>query len=115
MAEGLLRFLGRDQHEAFSAGTEATFVKQEAIQAMIELDIDISNQQSKALDLHEKLEFDAVITVCDAAKKNCPVFPGAKRMLHWPFPDPSGKGIDAFREVRDEIRAKLEAWLKQEA
>src|SRR5947209_13918213 len=72
MAEGLLRNLGGDQFEVFSAGTEATRIRPLAIRAMNELGIDISSQESKTLDRYLKDPFDAVITVCDQANEACP-------------------------------------------
>jgi arsenate reductase len=114
MAEGLLRHLGGGSFEAFSAGTEATHVRPLAIRAMAELDIDISKQESKTLDRYLGEPFDAVVTVCDQAAEACPVFPGAKRRLHWSFPDPSkARGSEAeqlavYRQVRDDIRGHIE-------
>ena len=121
MAEGLLRSLGGDQFEAFSAGTEATHVRPLAIKAMTELGIDISNQQSKTLGRYLNEPFDEVITVCDSAAEACPLFPGAVKMKHWSFPDPSkATGSDeeqlaVYRHVRDDIRARIESELLQEA
>src|SRR5215471_19562935 len=89
MAEGLLRSLGGDQFEAFSAGTEATLVRPLAIKAMAEVGTDISKQQSKTLERYLNEPFDEVITVCDTAAEACPLFPGAVKMLHWSLPDPS--------------------------
>jgi arsenate reductase len=114
MAEGLLRRLGGGRFEAFSAGTEATLVRPLAIRAMAELDIDISAQESKSLDRYLTQPFDAVITVCDQAAEACPVFPGAKRRLHWSFPDPSKatgteeQQLAVYRAVRDDIWAHIE-------
>lgn len=114
MAEGLLRSLGDDQFDAFSAGTEATHVRPLAIRAMAELDIDISGQQSKTLDQYVSQPFDAVITVCDQANEACPVFFGAKERLHWSFPDPSkavgteDQQLEVYRHVRDAIRTRIE-------
>src|SRR6476660_6584538 len=88
MAEGLLRKLGGDRFEPFSAGTEATHVRPLAIRAMADLDIDISGQDSKTLDRYLDQRFDAVITVCDQANQACPVFFGARQRLHWSFHDP---------------------------
>ena len=120
MAEGLLRHLGGDRFEAFSAGTEATHVRPLAIEAMAELGIDVTQQESKSLDRYLGEPFDAVITVCDQAAEACPVFPGAKRRLHWSFPDPS-KAIGTKEEqlavycrVRDEIRMHVERKLISE-
>ena len=117
MAEGLLRHLGGEQFEAFSAGTEATAVRPLAIRVMQELDIDISGQQSKTLDRYLNDPFDEVITVCDAAAEVCPVFPGAKRRRHWSFPDPSRatgneeEQLAVYRAVRDAIRGRIETEL----
>jgi arsenate reductase (thioredoxin) len=113
MAEGLLRALAGDRYDAYSAGTEATSVRPLAIKAMNELDIDISGQESKTLDRYLDQEFDAVITVCDQANEACPVFFGAKRRLHWSFPDPSlATGTDdeqlhVYEEVRDAIARRI--------
>ena len=117
MAEGLLRHLGGDRFEAFSAGTEATGVRPLAITAMAELGIDITGQESKTLDRYLGEPFDAVITVCDQANEACPVFPGATQRLHWSVPDPSrAVGTDeeqrtVYRAVRDALRQQIEAEL----
>ncbi len=114
MAEGLLRHLAGDRFEVYSAGTEATFVRPEAISVMAELGIDISGQESETLDRYLDEPFDHVVTVCDDANEACPVFPGAKNRLHWSFRDPSRaigsdeERLGAFREVRDEILARVE-------
>jgi arsenate reductase len=114
MAEGLLRTLGGDRFEACSAGTEATFVRPLAIRAMAEIGIDISGQDSKMLDRYLHEPFGVVITVCDQANETCPVFIGARRRLHWSFPDPSqasgteDEQLAAYRQVRDALRARIE-------
>jgi arsenate reductase len=114
MAEGLLRALGGGQFEAFSAGTEQTRVRPEAIAAMRELDIDISGQTSKTLEQFLDQPFDEVITVCDSANETCPMFPRASNRRHWSIADPSGvQGSDeerlaAFRHARDDVRQRIE-------
>ena len=114
MAEGLLRQLGSDRFEVFSAGTEATFVRPLAIKAMAELGIDISKQQSKTLDRYIEEPFDEVITVCDTAAETCPIFPGAAHRQHWSFEDPSkaigseNEQLAVYRRVRDELRSRIE-------
>jgi arsenate reductase (thioredoxin) len=114
MAEGLLRYLGGDRFEVFSAGTEATVVRPLAIKAMAEAGIDISKQQSKTLDRYLKEAFDDVITVCDTAAETCPIFPGAAHRRHWSFEDPSkargseDEQLGVYRHVRDEIRTRIE-------
>src|SRR5262249_38059406 len=121
MAEGLLSSFGGDQFEAFSAGTEATLVRPLAIKVMAEVGIDISKQQSKTLERYLKEPFDEVITVCDTAAETCPLFPGAAKMKHWSFPDPSkatgseAEQLAVYRHVRDAIRAKIENELIQGA
>src|SRR5919204_3988577 len=82
MAEALLRVLGGDRFEVYSAGTEATAVRALAIRAMRELGIDISSQHSKTLDRYLDQPFDVVITVCDRANETCPVFVGARQRWH---------------------------------
>jgi arsenate reductase len=117
MAEGLLRHLGGEQCEVFSAGTEATFVRPLAIGVMAELGIDISRQASKTLERYLGESFDEVITVCDTAAETCPVFPGARHRQHWSFEDPSkatgsqAEQLAVYRRVRDEIRARIEGEL----
>lgn len=117
MAEGLLRARGGSRYEAFSAGTEATTVRPEALQVMAELGIDISDQRSKRIDRYLGDAFDWVITVCDRARESCPVFPGATQSLHWDFDDPAAvDGADevrlaAFRRIRDEIDGQIRAFV----
>jgi arsenate reductase len=118
MAEGLLRHLGGDQFEVYSAGTEATQVR---IRAMAELGIDIRGQQSKTLDRYLSEPFDEVITVCDAAAEACPIFPGARRRRHWSLSDPSQAGgseeeqLAVYRSIRDAIRERIESELLSKA
>jgi arsenate reductase (thioredoxin) len=111
MAEGLLRDIAGDRFEVFSAGTEETRVRPEAISVMAEIGVDISTQESKTLERYLGEPFDYVITVCDDANEVCPVFPGARERLHWSFPDPSRaegeERLAVFREVRDEISSRI--------
>ncbi len=115
MAEGLLREMAGDRFEVFSAGTEATYVRPEAISVMSEIGVDVSGQESKTLERYLREPFDYVITVCDDANEACPVFPGARERLHWSFPDPSRaegeERLVVFCKVRDEIRARIEGEL----
>ena len=114
MAEGLVRYLGGERFEVFSAGTEATHVRPLSIRAMAELGIDISGQESKTLDRFVNQPFDDVITVCDTVAEACPIFPGARRLQHWSFADPSkasgseDEQLAVYRRVRDEIWARIE-------
>ena len=117
MAEGLLRALGGDDYQVFSAGTEASSVRPEAVAVMAEIGIDISRQSSKTLDQYLSQSFDAVITVCDDANESCPIFPGARTRLHWSIPDPSAvKGsederLEAFRTARDDLHFRIRSML----
>jgi arsenate reductase len=84
---------------------------------MREVGVDISAHRSKSVDEFEGQDFDYVITVCDNAKENCPVFPSKTERVHWSFDDPAAaKGDDeerlaVFRRVRDEIRGRLREWM----
>ncbi|MCA1605028.1 MAG: arsenate reductase ArsC, partial [Acidobacteria bacterium] len=88
MAEGLLRHEAGDRFEVFSAGVDPTQVKPEAIEAMREIGIDISGQRSKSVDQFKNQQFDYVITVCDNANQQCPMFPGKAERIHWSIDDP---------------------------
>jgi len=118
MAEGLLRHDGGDEFAVESAGLEPSFVRPEAIKAMRESGIDISGQHSKSLDKFIGQPFEYVITVCDNANQNCPIFPGAKHRLHWSVEDPASVGgteetrLEAFRAARDDLRARLNKFIE---
>ena len=113
MAEGMLRAWGGDRFLAFSAGTEATAVRPEAIQVMNEIGIDISGQASKTLEPFLGEAFSWLITVCDQAKEACPTIPGVVQQAHWSIDDPSaaeGDGevrLQAFRTARDVLRDRI--------
>ena len=113
MAEGLLRHLADDRFEVASAGVAPAQVRPEAITVMRELGIDISQHRSKSVDEFSGQEFDYVITVCDNANEQCPVFPANTKRIHWSFEDPAAAEGDehsrlaVFRRVRDEILDQL--------
>jgi arsenate reductase len=110
MAEGLIRHDHGDRYEAYSAGTESTFVKPLAIAAMAEIGIDISGHRSETVDVYRDVPMDYVVTVCDSARETCPYFPAKKQIIHRDFDDPSNaegteeERLQAFRHTRDEIR-----------
>ncbi len=119
MAEGLWRALGGGDWEVLSAGSRpAGYVHPMAIKVMNEISIDISAHQSNGIDEVGNRPFDLVVTVCESAKESCPVFPGARRLLHWPFTDPAmTEGSDeqrlaVFRQIRDRIRDVVAAFLE---
>jgi len=96
MAEGILRHLA-PAIEVASAGTEVTRVHPFAIEAVVPLGIDISQQRSKNLFEFLDRRFDYVITVCDRASESCPVFPGHPERIHWSLPDPSAVEGEALQ------------------
>ena len=110
MAEGYLKYFAGDKAEIYSAGIEVHEVNPKAIKIMEEDGIDISHQTSNNVDEYRSIDFDFVITVCDNAKENCPVFPSSAKKIHQNFSDPAkatGTQEDikaVFREVRGEIK-----------
>ena len=113
MAEGLLRHMAGDRFEVASAGVEPSRVRSQAVEVMHELGVDISGHHSKSVDQFLGQEFDYVITVCDNANEQCPVFAGKTQRIHWSFEDPAAAQGDkathlaVFRRVRDEIGEQL--------
>ncbi|EHQ52443.1 arsenate reductase ArsC [Ectothiorhodospira sp. PHS-1] len=117
MAEGFARHLGGDAFRIQSAGIEAHGKNPRAILAMAELGIDISGQASTRVTDAMLAEVDLVVTVCGHADEHCPLLPPGTRRLHWPLPDPAkATGTEeeitlAFRQIRDEIQARVSALL----
>lgn len=120
MAEGWMKFLGPKDWQIQSAGIFPSYVHPLAIRAMEEVGVDISGQVSKSTDQFLDQRFDYLITLCDNAAMVCPVFPGEGKRLHWPFEDPAAvigtieERMVAFRRIRDEIKARIEEFLKTE-
>src|SRR4026208_915827 len=119
MAEAWLNTICGEYFEAQSAGLEPGTLNPLAVQVMAEAGIDISKKKTQAVfDVFVSGQlFAYVITVCDeASAEKCPIFPGPTRRLHWSFPDPSrltgthAEKLAAVREIRDEIRARIEEW-----
>jgi arsenate reductase len=114
MAEGLVNHYLGDEWKAVSAGTApAGYVHPLAVQVMSELGIDISRQRSTSADDFRGTQFDTVVTVCDDAAENCPVWLGTGRKVHIGFEDPAkATGSDqerlaVFRRIRDDIRQEI--------
>lgn len=91
MAEGYLRHVAGDHFEPLSAGIEPKGLNPLAVEAMREIGIDISQQQSKDVVSLLGLHVSFVVTVCDNAKERCPIFPGTWEFLHWSFDDPAAR------------------------
>jgi arsenate reductase len=122
MAEGFLRELGGERFEAVSAGTDpAERVHPLATQVMAEKGIDISHQEPKNVSHYlGRLPVRHLIIVCDGANEKCPrVFPGMLNRMFWPFDDPADfegnptATVTKFRNVRDEIEARIKDWLEE--
>jgi arsenate reductase len=118
MAEGMVNYYQGDDWIAYSAGTEPTgYVHPLAIAALADLGIDISDHISKSTEEFRNMSLDLVITVCDDAAENCPVWLGQARTVHFGFPDPAkATGTDdekvlVFRQVRDDIRDRVLGFL----
>ena len=118
MAEGWLRHLAGDRFEVLSAGTHPAGLNHGSVDAMAEVGIDISGHRSKnALEFLSQ-PFDYVITVCDRANESCPVWSGARHLVHWNFDDPAGiadayERRRVFSRVRDEIAARIRQFLDE--
>jgi arsenate reductase len=111
LAEGIARSLAPADVAVWSAGSQPTRVRAEAIAVLAEIGIDISHQRSKSVGEIPADQVDTVITLC--GEEECPVFLGKARRLHWGLPDPSAVGgsederLDAFRRTRDELLRRL--------
>jgi arsenate reductase len=118
LAEGLARWLAPAGVEVYSAGSQPSRLRPEAVEVMAELGVDISGQRSKGVDEVPAADIDMVITLC--AEEVCPVFPRPVARLHWPLPDPAGpedaplgERLEGFRRARDEIRRRVEALFRE--
>ena len=119
MAEAFLNQICGEQFEASSAGLEPGKLNPIVVEAMKEVGIDISGNQTKAVfDIFKSGKaFQYVITVCDeTSAERCPIFPGVTKRLHWGFPDPSAiqgtheQKLERTRQIRDMIKSRVEKW-----
>ncbi len=114
LAEGWARHLKGDVIDAYSAGICPIGVSSRAIETMAEAGVDISMHTSKHIDQLWNVDFDYVVTLCDNAAKNCPIFGEKAKVVHRPFEDPyfvtgTEEQIKAeFRKARDQIKAFIE-------
>ena len=121
MAEGLVNHFLGDRWQAVSAGSQPSgYVHPLSIRVMAELGIDISTHRSKSVAEFRNDALDLVITVCDSAAENCPLWLGKEKVVHIGFVDPAEAegSIDEklliFREVRDQIRQNVLHYLNQQ-
>lgn len=119
MAEAWTRVLKGESFDPYSGGIEPRGVDPLAIEAMREVEIDISNQRSKDLDTFQDMEFDYVITLCSHAQEACPFFPAKTSLVHHGFDDPPAlayqednkeNALKHYRRVRDEIKLFVEGF-----
>jgi len=120
MAEAFLNEMGGPEFVAESAGLEPRPVDADVVRVMAEIGHDLSGAQSdNILDFYrEGRLYEFVIYVCErGVEAGCPVFPGVRRRLHWPFPDPAtfagDARLDRLRETRDGIRRQVKEWLAE--
>jgi arsenate reductase len=115
MAEGFCRHLWGHEFNVYSAGTKKHGMNERAIKVMKEAGVDISAQYSKTVDELPDVRFDFVVTVCDSAKENCPLFQGGK-IIHVGFQDPPAltkaltnedEILEVYKRVRDEIELTI--------
>jgi arsenate reductase len=114
MAEAIVNARLSDEWQAFSAGTNpAGYVHPNTLEALREIGIQ-HDGYSKRADVFRDIDFDLVVTVCDSAAEECPVWLGKGKRAHLSFPDPARSGnMDDFRKVRDDIALKIPQLLKQ--
>jgi len=114
IAEGWARHLKSGVIEAYSAGISPAVVSSRAIAVMAEAGVDISTHTSKHVDTLKEVDFDYVVTVCDNAREQCPVFASRTKKIHKSFEDPvlmtgtDNEVMAAFRKLRDDMRAFVE-------
>ena len=121
MAEGFGKKLMGDRWDIYSAGVAPSFVHPLAVSVMNEAGVDISRHYSKGLDEIPFSELTQIITLCGHADETCPAIPSHAVKEHWPIEDPfRTQGREEvvwkkFREVRDEIRNRIEEFSRREA
>ena len=120
MAEGWVNTRLKDKWEACSAGTSpAARVHPLAVRVMAEAGVDISGQLPQHVEGFVRDKWDLVVTVCDSAAETCPIFPAPVARMHVSFPDPAGatgsegERLAVFRKVRDDIRDRLLAAIRE--
>jgi arsenate reductase len=117
MAEALLKEKGGDRYEAYSAGTEIAEVRPLTLRVLEEAHLPTEGLRSKSVDEFLGQRFDYVVTVCDSARQNCPVFPGEGERLHWGYDDPSAatgteeERLQAFRRVFTAIAQRIDLFI----
>lgn len=117
MAEGFLKDMAGDRFDVYSAGIDPKPINTNAIKAMQEVNINISDHQSQHINDYLDERFDVVITLCDEAKSSCIGFLHDSQVLHWQCPDPESatnvvQPLEAFRHTRDMLKQQIQNWLQ---
>ncbi|MBL0846869.1 MULTISPECIES: arsenate reductase (thioredoxin) [Mammaliicoccus] len=113
IAEGWGKQLLGDEWNVYSAGIETHGVNPKAIDAMKEVNIDITDQTSDLIHTNIFNQADLVVTLCSHADQNCPTIPAHVQKEHWGFDDPAGKEWSEFQRVRDEIGLKIKIFKEE--
>ena len=113
MAEAIINARLGDHWEAVSAGTKPKgYVHPKALAALAEIGIQHAGR-SKLADEFRGVDFDLIVTVCDSAAEQCPIWLGRGKRVHQSFPDPAKTDdMDDFRNVRDDIAREIVALLE---
>jgi arsenate reductase len=111
MAQGFAESFGKGRVEVYSAGSRpSSHIDPVAIEVMKEKGIDLSGRRPKGLNDLPSVEMDYLITM--GCEETCPAVP-TKKIIDWQIPDPKGKSIDVFRNIRDTIEEKIRTLLKE--
>jgi len=119
MAEALLRHLGGDQFEVFSAGSSPAGIHRFTRQVLDEIGVPSDTQYSKHMDVYRDQSFDYVVVLCEVAALSCPTFPGNAERIEWLTDDPirvigsEERRLMAFRITRDILKERIEKFIKE--
>ena len=119
IAEGLLNEMAAEYFDVYSAGSHPSLVNANAISIMEEIEIDISNHTSNSINEYLNTGIDIVISVCDDAKRSCPVFPEKTMKIHWSIDDPfqgwdkNEKSLNNFRKTRIELKGRIQKFINE--
>jgi len=117
VAEALLKEIGGGAFEVYSAGTHPKGINPFTLAMLEQNQIDLKGLRSKSVTEYLGEDFEYVITVCDRAAEECPVFPGAPERIHWSFPDPAAvegteiEKLAAFQQTAREMRRRLSLFI----
>ena len=112
MAEGIFNELAAGRHHAASAGSRpGTAPHAVVLEALAEIGVDARDHVPNRLDPDEVARVDVVVSTC--GEEACPVTPPGTRRVYWQLPDPRGRTLDEVREIRDDIRSRVQQLLAE--